>query len=277
MWHLNKYCFQFYVLPLHIMTVKYIFVIILCFSEKTVHSSECGVLKNANNPPWNIGIYKGIKNNNLEIVCLGTAIKSNLIVTAAHCLCDQSGKLRNEEFYVSSKKLDKNIKDNRNLQKVEKNNVFLHRAFKGDVKHGDIAVVKLQMNLKNDESIPICIDWENTTPLLHDGEKFRHSSWQNGNLKMIDVSYVDYENCPNLASTSFRKFLTSDKLCAKSVKGLTAGDLDEGSGLVYFNFNDSLWYIRGVVCGHDPERTDLITYSDAVLYLNWLSDISSRL
>ncbi|KAJ8920362.1 hypothetical protein NQ315_005226 [Exocentrus adspersus] len=259
-----------------VMRTLLLFMFLVCMFERTLQEvEECGTLNNVNGPVWNVIVYREVKNNGLELTCLGTAIKHNIFITAAHCLCDQSGKVKHEEFYVSTGEMNRfTERDNTNLQKVDKGNIFINNAFRGDLKRGDMAVVRLQSNFKSGKLAPLCIDWDNTRPLLLDGETLKQSIWQNGNVKVTDVSYVDYEHCQYVASNSFRKSLASDKICAMSSKDIT-GQIRDGAALIY-SMHDQ-WYIRGVASTHDPDKTNLVIYSDIIFYLNWLADICVRL
>ncbi|KAJ8937470.1 hypothetical protein NQ314_011859 [Rhamnusium bicolor] len=101
---------------------------VLCLIVLTNQSEDCGVFKDVNHVPWNVGLYIENSVNNLELICIGTAIKPGFVVTAAHCFCDTlTGKIKSNNFFITYGDLKKTLSQSggSNLQKVRQKNIKL--------------------------------------------------------------------------------------------------------------------------------------------------------
>ncbi|XP_044259122.1 plasma kallikrein-like [Tribolium madens] len=231
---------------------------------------KCGRSQNDQAFPWNVGIFIGHEKQ-LELICFGTIIHPNAVITAAHCFCNNlDGSMRNESFYVSTDYSNKkiNVDEHPHFHKINKNNINVHKYYKGLVNQfaNDIAIIKDKFQLNNKS---ICIDWSGD--ITKDKNIIaKQSVLDNNEVRIVDFTYLDSDECIHEASDFFRPLITNDKFCTK-IAGVSLSHTSEGAGLAFLHENK--WYLKGVVSTHDVTKSKLSTITPLSQYMTWISNI----
>ncbi|KAJ3665429.1 hypothetical protein Zmor_000925 [Zophobas morio] len=250
-------------------------ILVVIVSVGVCAENDCGRLKsNSAVFPWNVGIYLGSENE-AELVCLGSIIQSDAVLTAAHCFCDNiDTHLRNGTFYImSDNSLPKKINPRSspsNLHKVNKNSIHIHKHYKGIINflENDLAIVKGRFNFNNKVK-PICIDW--STEIVDTNSYGKQSVWHQNQVTNVEQTYVSPDDCYS-TSKPFIPFITEDKSCTNlKTSGIPLSHESEGAALV-FSHSDR-WYIKGVISMHDVTKKQMSTYTPVTQYINWISNI----
>ncbi|KYB29381.1 hypothetical protein TcasGA2_TC032226 [Tribolium castaneum] len=191
-------------------------IVVFVSSQALVVSTECGRSLNDQTFPWNVGIFIRHENQ-LELICFGTIIHPNTVITAAHCFCNNiDGGVRNDSFYVSTDYSNKiiNINDHPHLHKINKNNINVHKYYKGLANQlaNDIAIIRDKFQF-NDKAI--CIDWSGDVKKEHN-LIVKQPILDKNEVRIIDQTYFDSDECIHEASDFFRPLVTNDKFCTKT-------------------------------------------------------------
>jgi hypothetical protein len=244
-------------------------------SEVRCSSNDCGQSKSDNNGsfPWNVGIY--VENqNHLELICFGSVIQSNAVLTAAHCFYDNiKGSLRNATFYIASdnlaKKFDLKSKPS-TLHKVNKNTINIQKHYKGLVNlfTYDVAIIKDKFHFNQIK--PVCMDWSGD--VKDNNLVGKQPIWSNNKVVIVEQSYLNPDDCSYEAPQDFVSFIAEDKSCTKiKTSGVRLGHESEGAGVVFSSNNR--WYLKGVISVHEPNQGKVSTYTLTAQYMNWISNV----
>eukprot|EP00102_Acyrthosiphon_pisum_P024308 XP_016661518.1 PREDICTED: uncharacterized protein LOC100574425 isoform X2 [Acyrthosiphon pisum] len=182
--------------------------------------------------PWNVGIYQLNKTDyNYDMICGGSIISQNLIISAAHC-------------FWQNAMLSKNISVTDGLYKI--------------------AVGKYDRNFTIIDSeftqIKNIVGWGKT-------EKGISSPI----LLEASLPYIDHSTCRNMFTNGFELFVTVDKFCSGSTlvsgQGLDQGD--SGSGLCFFHSGS--YYLTGLVSIKDPSTNNSIAvFTEVKYHIRWI-------
>lgn len=238
--------------------------------------------------PWNAGIYE-----NKNMICGGTLISENIVVSAAHCfernLVGTDKVITNNDIYkIGIGKYDRDIKkiDNKYTQIIDVSSVHVNQDYFGSVGHylNDIAIIILETKATmSDVVMPACMDW-NKRYTISDGENGKIVGW--GKTEKMQPSpylleaklpYINENVCRNMykkKNNGFEIFVGADKFCAGSptVSGQGVHEGDSGAGLT-FAHND-LHYLTGIVSLHDPSKKNSIAVFTKVNYhTEWIRKI----
>ncbi|XP_029345072.1 modular serine protease isoform X1 [Acyrthosiphon pisum] len=120
--------------------------------------------------PWNVGIYQlNKKKTNYDLICGGSIIAPNLVISAAHCfwkkaMLSKKISITGGLYKVAVGKYDRNftIIDNEFTQIINVEMIHMKEGYYGPTGfHAeDISIIVLQdrVSFSNDVS-PVCIDW----------------------------------------------------------------------------------------------------------------------
>ncbi|GBP91586.1 Modular serine protease [Eumeta japonica] len=213
--------------------------------------------------PWHVGIYNK-RYTPYRQDCSGTIIRSNLVVTAAHCFWrDLDGLQPASQFAVAAGKIYRPWNDPKDdkAQKSEITDIKVPPRFRGVQTNfqDDIALLLLATPFKYSPFVwPACINFqvEFDRKQLRDGNLGTVAGWGltavNGNespiLQVVELPYVDVGRCIDEVPRDFRRYITSDKICAGYANGTALCRGDSGGGLT---FQEGLYlkrhYLRGLV------------------------------
>jgi len=246
--------------------------------------------------PWNVGIYKLNKDTSkYDLICGGSIIAPNLVVSAAHCFWYQDIILSNkilindDSFKVAVGKYDRNftVVDNEFTRIMNVEIIYLNEHFSGA--HGyfanDIAVIVLSNRVAFSNVVaPICIDWSGRYNILN-GVEGKIVGW--GKTEMGKASpflletslpYLDQNSCRDTYTNGFDIFVTLDKFCAGStlVSGQDLDEGDSGSGLSFLHSKS--YYLTGVLSLKETSSNNSIAlFTDIKHHILWIRRLYYRL
>ncbi|XP_043524495.1 modular serine protease-like isoform X1 [Frieseomelitta varia] len=250
--------------------------------------------------PWHASLYRAMNSTApKEFICGATIIHERLLVTAAHCVFDESGitpKVYDaSKFHIAAGNIFRNydspLHEDTVVQKAQVKHIYYiceYNGYKGNYAD-DIAVLEIKDTF-NFSSIllPVCLDdygWIS----LEDGlfgkvAGFGRTAFGISSLiiQKIEVPFIPFERCKTLSSTyDTRHFITTDKFCAGYTNGSAVCEGDSGGGLV-FN-NSGLWYLKGIVSvglGTKQEGGNLVCdnyayslYTKISSHMSWIQNI----
>lgn len=224
-----------------------------------------GMLANISDFPWHATLYKEeVAGGPKEFICGATIVKNNILLTAAHCVYNETTHRLNDpsSYHIVTgnvyRDYDSEHHDQRIVRKARVKSIHIpceYSGYLGNFK-ADIAVIEIATPFSyTSRLLPICLD------TIGFGDRFALVPNQTGKvagfggtalgvqsyvLLTIDVPYVPQTEC-KISSAQYKnlELLTLDKFCAGYTNGTSVCDGDSGGGLV-FKTGD-LWYIRGIV------------------------------
>uniref|UniRef100_A0A2H8TX70 Notecarin-D2 n=1 Tax=Melanaphis sacchari TaxID=742174 RepID=A0A2H8TX70_9HEMI len=238
--------------------------------------------------PWSVGLYR--QNNShhdeyFELICGGTLIAPNLVVTAAQCYWEEGNtdKIltnKNNTYKVAVGKYtsDISIKENNFTQIIDVGLIYLKESYNGSSWYyaDDLAIIVLYTQVTiSDFVLPICIDWSKqyTVP---NGSNGKVVGW--GKTKMIEtssillkanVSYIDKNTCRDMYTNGFQSLVTVDKFCAVSPSEQNINEIFIGSSLTYEH--GTLQFLTGIVSVMNPSTNDLFAvFTDVSHHIQWI-------
>ncbi|XP_043497153.1 uncharacterized protein LOC122520899, partial [Polistes fuscatus] len=184
--------------------------------------------------PWHATLYiQRAPGGPKVFICGATIIKENFLLTAAHCVYDQTNRRV----------------DNSNKYYVATGNIYRNYA-------SDIAILKIEKPFVFSALLlPACLDETFIDSGLGKVAGFGRTNTGLNNvdsesssfiLQFVTLPYVPLNQCKSsINSVESEKFITDDKFCAGYTNGTSVCDGDSGGGLVFNTRN--LWYLRGIV------------------------------
>ncbi|KAE9523065.1 hypothetical protein AGLY_016537 [Aphis glycines] len=244
--------------------------------------------------PWNVGIYRLNKDKiNYDLICGGSIIAPNLVITAAHCFSNKgilpnNVLINNDSYKIAVGKYDINltIVDNDLTQIINIATIYLHEDYSGAsyFYDYDIAVIVLSKRISFSSGVaPVCIDWNAKYTVLN-GDQGKVVGWgRTENLTYSPVllesslPYIDYRSCKNIYKDGFHLFVTVNKFCAGSelvsVDGVGTGY--GGAGISFVHSNS--YYLTGVVNVKEPILKYSITvFIDIQHYIYWIRQLYTK-
>ncbi|CAI6344248.1 unnamed protein product [Macrosiphum euphorbiae] len=242
--------------------------------------------------PWNVGVYKLNKTTfNYNLICGGSIISPNLVVSAAHCFW-QKGMLSNRipindglyKIAVGKYARDFSIIDNDFTQIINVDIVNLKEGYYGPTGfHAeDIAIIVLQNRISFSNGVaPVCIDW-NSIYNVSNGDQGKIVGWEKteegiSNPALLEASlpYIDHSSCRNMYTNGFESFVTFDKFCAGSALGQGVGTGDSGAGLSFLHSNS--YYLTGVVSIKDPNtKNSIAVFTEVKHHIQWIRELYKK-
>ncbi|XP_065210327.1 transmembrane protease serine 9-like [Planococcus citri] len=239
--------------------------------------------------PWNVAIYN-VKRD-YYLICGGTIVSPNLILSAAQCFYDKYTKTisdaRDYEVVVSKVTRDYYTKDNENQKSYKIKEIRVTSKFLGLVNNftSDIAVLILAEKLTMSPTVmPACVDWTGAKKIPPiEGTPGKTVGWgmdENGEfgetLRVAYLSFISYRQCLNSVSVIFKPFITSDKFCAGSEKGPGILRGDTGGGLLFQE--DNRFFIRGIQSIKESTALPpyIASFTDLNEYVYWIANIRNE-
>ncbi|XP_016661871.1 limulus clotting factor C isoform X2 [Acyrthosiphon pisum] len=251
-----------------------------------------GYEANIGTAPWNVGIYRINKNKpNYDLICGGTIISPNLVISAAHCFW-KNGMLSNNisindgQYKIAVGKYDRNFEiiDNDFTQIINVDMVHLKKGYYGPAGYHaeDIAIILLQKRVSFSNGVaPACIDWNSKYNVVN-GDQGKIVGWgktEKGILSPIlleaSLPYIDHSSCRNMYTNGFEQFVTDDKFCAGSLTGQGVGAGDAGAGLCFLHSNS--YYLTGIVSIKDISTDNSIAvFTEVKRHIQWIRELYNK-
>ncbi|CAH1707810.1 unnamed protein product [Aphis gossypii] len=245
--------------------------------------------------PWNVGIYRLNKDKiNYDLICGGSIIAPNLVISAAHCfwykgILSNNVLINNDSYKVAVGKYDINftIVDNDFTQIINVATVYLHEDYNGarDLHANDIAVIVLSNRLSFSSVVaPVCVDWNSIYNVLNgvEGKIVGWGSTEKGTSSLVLLEkylpYIDRKSCLDvLKNGQFYWFVTADKFCAgfPLVSGREMGEGDSGEGLTFIH--SEFYYLTGVLSLKEKSSNNSIAvFTDIKYHVEWIRKLFNK-
>ncbi|XP_073674436.1 chymotrypsin-like protease CTRL-1 [Garra rufa] len=213
--------------------------------------------------PWQVSI----KTSSGELICAGSLIDKNWILTAAHCLVEPT------HHYVVLGQNDLASKDEfvqvKNISKV-----ITHPDFNKQTMHNDIALLKLSSSVEITSRIsPICLP--SSVPHIHPGTLCVITGW--GITKDEWISqFLQEATVPIVSQTRCRRVwvmnnITDAMICA-GASGASSCQGDSGGPLMCER--SGVWYQVGIVSWGDEDcvKDRPVIYTRVSSFNTWISE-----
>ncbi|KAE9523064.1 hypothetical protein AGLY_016536 [Aphis glycines] len=237
--------------------------------------------------PWNVGIYRLNKDKiNYDLICGGSIIAPNLVISAAHCfwhkeILSNNISINNDSYKVAIGKYDINftIVDNDFTQIMNVATIYLHEDYNGitDFYANDIAVIVLSHRILFSSVVaPICVDWNSTYNVLNgvDGKIVGWGRTEKGTTSPVLLEtylpYIDRKSCRDIFKNgNFYLFVTTDKFCAGFPLGREMGEGDSGAAITFLHYK--FYYLTGVLnLKEKSSNNSIAVFTDIKYHVEWI-------
>lgn len=229
--------------------------------------------------PWSAAIYS-TKDNKETLLCGGSLINSNTVLSVAHCVIDYSSSkvLPLTEFVV---RLGTTFSGISSGQSFNVNAIKSHENYKANHHDNDIALLTLSSDATFSENIqPICLkDFGKIEAVATKPGYYASLSMQSDSdirqLTMARVNFQDYSECYGENNDGFHALIVDSKFCAKYADPTIPCLISGGAYAV--QDDEGSWNLKGVLSvgqvksdhsGCDTSKT--VLFSDIRKFSNWL-------
>lgn len=238
--------------------------------------------------PWHVAIYHRVRRD-AAYKCGGSLINENTIITAAHCIYDESGRVIIPERMIVHLGKYKLYSVDENTKEFPVFEIIRHPEYNVSTLANDIAILKLANSVQFTSYIqPVCL-WDRTkTSVRHVENKlgtvmgwgFTELDEASDVLREAKMPVVQFSQCLQSNRDFFGFFLSDRNFCAGFRNGTSVCNGDSGGGMVFEE--DGTWQLRGVVSiSMKREDKDLcntshyVIFTDVAQYLPWIENETS--
>ncbi|XP_055389434.1 chymotrypsin B-like [Condylostylus longicornis] len=205
--------------------------------------------------PWHVAIYKNVSNN-IEQICGGSIIHSNIVISAGHCFRDIKNIIKNNGFSKYIIGAGKHIRDYSDYEETEQfrdiEEVRVPPTYQENPLRSDIAIIILKTHFKFTSYIsPVCMDWDVYKPepikkgyLTHlfgwGATSAKKSEVSSRKLLTAELETITNEECKQKIDRNSKSEITDERLCAVNLSNSTACEGDSGGGLILERHHFSL-------------------------------------
>ncbi|KAL1489415.1 hypothetical protein ABEB36_014313 [Hypothenemus hampei] len=215
------------------------------YRSKRASSSECGIRNLNSNPAGQIAIDANfaeipwqamiLRESNRSLLCGGTIIKEDAVLTAAHCV----EGLETSDVLIKGGEWKLGIDEEPlPFQIVKVAAILRHPDFKAGSLQNDLAILVLEENLRFTKNIgQICLSQPNLIPTRNCistgwGKRILQLHAKNALMHRIDVNVMDVQQCQQVLNEHFPNFVpnyNTNTLCGFS--SIDQCKIDYGSAL----------------------------------------------
>lgn len=240
--------------------------------------------------PWHVAVYDISKNDKI-LICGGTIISPQLVVSAAHCFHDERShdKLDANKYEIIVSKVTRNytIRDNGSQKNYKIKEIrFPKKGFIGSNNYmaNNIALLILIEKIAMGPTVmPACVDWtgiknippNEDTPGKIVGWGLNENVTYNEILHTTNLPYISYERCLKLLTDHGKPYLTLDKFCAGKKNGPTVEVGDSGGGLVFLEKNH--YFIRGLLVSKTSDNPSEAIFTDLNDHVDWMISVRNEI
>ncbi|XP_060871702.1 uncharacterized protein LOC132945906 isoform X2 [Metopolophium dirhodum] len=269
----------------------------LCFNCGKMYNINNGMINDGETAlngmaPWNVGVYRfNIRKSNYDLICGGSIISPNLVVSAAHCFWKKgisSNKISvNDGLYkIAVGKYSRNftIIDNEFTKIMNVEIVYLNEHYYGASGYyaDDIAIIMLKTRISFSIGVtPVCVNWSGINTITN-GDEGKIVGWgktekgiESPILQEASLLYIDHSSCRKMYTNGFERFVTVDKFCAGSAMGGGVLQGDSGAGLSFLYSNS--YYLTGVASIKDQESNDSVAvFTEIKHHIKWIRSVYNK-
>ncbi|XP_043498472.1 clotting factor C-like [Polistes fuscatus] len=208
--------------------------------------------------PWHATLYREkSQNGSKDFICGATLIKEKFLLTAAHCVYDETIQSINNpnKYYIAIgnvyRDYDSKQHEKRFVKKARVKGIYVpcnYLGFEGNYAW-DIAILEIDRPFVLSSSLlPACLNDDVIESGLGVTSGFGRTALGSSSfiLKSVSLPYVPLSQCKSSKnSLESEKLITMDKFCAGYTNGTAVCDGDSGGGLVFQSGN--LWFLRGII------------------------------
>ncbi|XP_017077634.1 melanization protease 1-like isoform X3 [Drosophila eugracilis] len=219
--------------------------------------------------PWLAFIYKTINQNETELVCGGSLIHKEFVLTATHCIHDDD--ILTVRLGANNSLVGSPTSKDYAVKKAFKNEYFSRWIY-----FDDIAILRLGEEVQfNDFIRPICIFTDSTK--VPDIKTFQTAIWEktqndkiSGELKILHVNEYHRSQCEE----TFWKNMTENQICAGPRTGVTCVRVSGAPLIQVININGTLRYAQfGIASFGASDCRGLEVYTRVSSYIEWILDV----
>ncbi|XP_043487981.1 limulus clotting factor C-like isoform X2 [Polistes fuscatus] len=223
-----------------------------------INGAVNGYLSTLSKVPWHATLYKeNISNGLKHFVCGATIIKEKFLLTAAHCIYDETyRRIENpNKYYIATGNIfrdyDSIFHDRQYVKKARVKGIYVpcnYVGYEGNYAN-DIAIVEIERPFEFSHLLlPACLNGDFIESGLGVASGFgrTHEGYSSYVLQSVSLPYVPLSQCKSSENyVESENLITMDKFCAGYTNGTSVCDGDSGGGLVFQTGN--VWFLRGIV------------------------------
>ncbi|XP_065204438.1 coagulation factor X-like [Planococcus citri] len=245
-----------------------------------------GNTESIHDSPWHVAIF----NQKKILICGGTIIRPQLILSAAHCFYDdKKNRTHNaSDFEIIVSKFTRNYStiDNQNQKIYKIKQIRLSEKGYADIYNNyaaDIGILILEQNITFNTNVAQAhVDWESIIEGRYpaEGIKGKVAGWgcdETGKypekLQAVWLPFISRARCLTTVPVDARAIITFDKFCAGSHENGGPSVLQGDSGGGIFFQKDDKYYLRGIVSVKQASLTSIAAFTDLSDHARWILSV----